>query len=122
MQRTAGAVKSSQEDAPYTLTRPLGNGLGNLILSAATPLTSTKPGNGGMRLWHYANDDVASVEALGLATGMVRAFELIQSRLAHLPQGQYTIAHVSFSRSMYVRGGFRRSSTRRSLPASRAPR
>ena len=51
------------------MTRPLRDG-SQLILSATRPLTTALPGNGGMRLWHYADEQAASTEALGLAAGM----------------------------------------------------
>mmetsp|Transcript_40925 Transcript_40925/g.123954 ORF Transcript_40925/g.123954 Transcript_40925/m.123954 type:complete len:897 (+) Transcript_40925:31-2721(+) len=44
--------------------------LGTLHLAAAAPLSSSRPGNGGMRLWSYVSGTAAETEASKLALGM----------------------------------------------------
>ena len=48
---------------PFRVEKELDRNLGTLILSAATRLTPSRPGNGGMRLWNYSTADLADVEA-----------------------------------------------------------
>ena len=48
---------------PYRVEKELGGNLGKLILSAVHPLKDSRPGNGGLRLWSYANAEDAFTEA-----------------------------------------------------------
>lgn len=59
-----------EHGAGYLASHKLPNGLGDLYLASAEPLSDATPGNGGLRLWHYDSDEKAKIEALGLGRGM----------------------------------------------------
>jgi hypothetical protein len=59
-----------EQGAGYLVSHMLPNGLGDLYLASAEPLSEAVPGNGGLRLWHYDSDEKAQTEALGLGIGM----------------------------------------------------
>ena len=84
--RMKGATKGLTVVNPYTESVKLNNDLGTLILSASAPLSSARPGNGGMRLWSYADKAAAEVEAqVGPHTSTLQSS--MHSRCPALPQG-----------------------------------
>ena len=54
----------------WLTSRALPNQLGELHIVSSGPLKDTTPGNGGLRLWQYADKAAATKEAEGLAVAM----------------------------------------------------
>ena len=60
-----GIVRADSEKTPvpFWVEKELGNGLGKLMLCAVHRLKDARPGNGGLRLWSYADVEAAHTEA-----------------------------------------------------------
>ena len=74
------SAKAESEDTTH-LYRKTVDGLGELVISAATPLTLARPGNGGMRLMQYPNAEAAET-AKAYAAGAANAIDLAAETLS----------------------------------------